>query len=297
MKNLSKNDMKTGRIYDKIFNIKLNSTSKERVLTFVRDSLARRVKFRIFTPNPEIVIQALKDQRFLETLNSSDLSVPDGIGLAQASKFLEMKTSHNKLLRFIVCLPQGLKVGYLTLFDKKQLFASLNIIRGRELFMDLVKLANKKGWKVFFLGGMGDVAEKTGKNLQESLKTVKIATDMGPILNREGNPINEKEIEIEKKTINKINEFSPQLLFVAFGAPKQERWVTKWLSKLNIGGAMVIGGTFDYYSKKMALPPTWMEEAGLEWIWRLIQEPRRIKRIFQAWPVFPLKVFWNKVTS
>jgi len=294
---MSKNSSKIDRNFANIFKVRLDSTSKARVLTFVRDSIGRNSKFSIFTLNPDIILEAVKDVKYREILNSSNLSIPDGIGLAQAVKYLGLQGPNNQILRFFSCFFQGLVVGLSTFFNKKWLLSSLTIIKGRELFLDLTKLANKKSWKVFFLGGRGDVGQKTKEKLQTSLKSVKIKTSAGPILDKEGKPVNRKEMELEKETINQINEFKPQLLFVAFGAPKQERWVYKWLSRLDIGGAMVVGGTFEYFADKVAFPPLWMEKGGLEWIWRLISQPQRIKRIFKAVIIFPLKVFWFKVNS
>jgi N-acetylglucosaminyldiphosphoundecaprenol N-acetyl-beta-D-mannosaminyltransferase len=81
---------------------------------------------------------------------------------------------------------------------------------------------------------------------------------------------------------------------VGFGAPKQEKWIYKWLPKLRVGGAMAVGGTFAYLSGQSKLPPKWMEERGLEWLWRLLNEPRRALRILKAVILFPLKISWYK---
>lgn len=158
------------------------------------------------------------------------------------------------------------------------------------MFMEMIKLANKKKWRVFLLGGENDESRLATEKLELSYKGIKFAFMSGPNLDFEANPRSEKEKEVEMEAINKINEFKPQILFVGFGAPEQEKWLSKWLSKLDVGGAMVVGGTFRYFSGQAKLPPTWMEDIGLEWFWRLLTEPWRIRRIFKAVVLFPLKV-------
>jgi N-acetylglucosaminyldiphosphoundecaprenol N-acetyl-beta-D-mannosaminyltransferase len=85
------------------------------------------------------------------------------------------------------------------------------------------------------------------------------------------------------------------LLFVAFGNPKQEIWIHNNFQKLDIGGAMAVGGAFRYVAGTSSLPPKWMERGGLEWVWRLVTEPARISRIFRAFPMFPLRIFWSRI--
>ena len=307
---------KKGRKQAHILSIDVHSTSKERVLSFVRGKLRNfdekpsKIKnFLIVTPNPEIVINAQhdnavvglthlfmqQDKELAEILNSANLSLPDGIGLAAAHKFASLPAPKCKIIRAPVLLIEGLVVGLAVLFNEKWLTEDLKILKGRETFLDLMKLANMKEWRVFLLGGEGNEVEDTEKNLQKSLKKVKIRSAQGPMLDKTANPHTEKDVLIEKEVIKSINNFRPHLLFVAYGAPKQEKWLNKWRGDLEIGGAMVVGGTFNYMAKKTALPPKGMEKLGLEWLWRLITQPKRAKRIFQAFPVFPLKVFWDRL--
>lgn len=286
-----------------ILSIKLSSTSEMRVLRFVRGRLrifdknaAKKVKFIIVTPNPEIVTKAQKDKKLARILNAANLSLPDGIGLAAAYKFMAFPAPKWKILRAPVLLIQGFVVGLAVLFGDRWLTKDLNIIKGREIFLELMKLANKKDWRVFLLGGEDGVAGKTVKNLQKSLKKVVLESAEGPMLDENAIPVSKKDVRIEKDAVRRINRLKPHLLFVALITPKQEKWLDKWMKDLNIGGAMVVGGTFDYMARKTALPPKWMEKLGLEWLWRLISQPGRAKRIFTAFPLFPLRVYWYRLT-
>jgi N-acetylglucosaminyldiphosphoundecaprenol N-acetyl-beta-D-mannosaminyltransferase len=269
------------------------------VLTFVRDSVARGYKFWITTPNPEIILAAQKDKILARAIENSDMALPDGVGLAQAAKFLELPNYSGNPLRPLILFFQGLYVGLATFINKKWLFSELRPIKGREMFIELVRLANKKRWKVFLFGGETGEARLAGQNLRKNFKRVRIAVNSGPAYNDEAEPVSFKDLALHKEVLAQINEFAPQVVFVALGAPKQEKWVYKNLPRLKVGGAAVVGGAFNYLAGNMDLPPKWMSEAGLEWLWRLITQPniKRIKRVLTAFPVFPLRVFWLKLTS
>ncbi len=165
------------------------------------------------------------------------------------------------------------------------------------MFLSLITLANKMGWRVFLFGGEHGEAEKAAENLKRNYKRVKIHFSQGAIYNKQAYPISQVDIKMHNDTVKEINAFKPQLLFVALGAPKQEKWLSNNLGKLKIGGAMVVGGTLRYLAGKSVLPPRWIEKSGLEWFWRLMHEPGRINRIFNALIVFPVKVFVFKLNK
>jgi len=82
--------------------------------------------------------------------------------------------------------------------------------------------------------------------------------------------------EDDQEVIDKINQAAPDILFIGLGFPKQEKWISKHLEDLDIKVAVCIGGVFDVISGKTKRAPRWMQDACLEWLWRLIQEPRRL---------------------
>ena len=87
------------------------------------------------------------------------------------------------------------------------------------------------------------------------------------------------------------------MLFVAFGAPKQEKWVYRSLNRLNTGLVMVVGGTFDYIAGKQKLPNKLIERIGLEWLWRLLTGSQRIDRVFNAVVKFPWIIIKSSCTN
>ncbi|MDP3994532.1 MAG: WecB/TagA/CpsF family glycosyltransferase [bacterium] len=261
----------------------------------VRDFIARGYRFLIVTPNPEIILMAQKDRELMQILNKADLAIPDGVALLAADKFSGLEVLGNSIFNFFKLVYCWILYFYVYTFDKQKLEGRVKLLKGRELFMDLVKLANKKGWRVFLLGGLGREAEISKQKLEIGYKKVKIQAFAGPKLDNKAEPVTEVDRVIEKDAIARINNFKPQLLFVAFGAPKQEKWTAGWLDKLDIGGAMVVGGTFSYIAGTGKIPPIWMDKCGLEWLWRLITEPVRAPRIFRATILFPLKVILCKI--
>lgn len=288
---------KSDRKFGRILNIGITSTSKEKVLAFVRDSLSHRKKFFVVTPNAEIVLASNSDPELAKSLNESDIAIPDGVALLSAIKLGVVNLPKNRILRFVKTFFFWILYFYVYTFDSQRLESGVRLIKGREMFLELTKLANKKHWKIFLLGGRKGEAEATANILSHSLKGVKIAYSSGPELNQAGGPASLDDREIEKSVVTHINNFAPQILFVGFGAPKQEKWTAKWYRKLNIGGAMVVGGTFNYIAGYASLPPRWMEKSGLEWLWRLVTQPWRAGRIFNAVVIFPLKVLSYKLKN
>ncbi|HKB88504.1 MAG TPA: WecB/TagA/CpsF family glycosyltransferase [Patescibacteria group bacterium] len=292
-----KNNNQMSQNHVNILGIHVLSTTIPQLLTSLREKMAHNIKFSIVTPNPELVLASTKNPELKIALNSATFSVPDAIGLSQATKYQSLNAPSNIFLRFPVTLFQGLVVGSATFFNRDWLTKELKPIKGRVLFEKLIELANKKEWKVFFLGGIGDEAEKAAEKLRKNYKMVKIGTFKGPKLDVDGEPKSESDKNLQKEAFSLINKFSPKLLFVAFGNPKQEIWIHKNLKYLDVGGAMAVGGTLRYVAGISKLPPKWMAKAGLEWVWRLITEPYRLGRIFNAFPIFPLRIFWFKVTD
>ncbi len=285
-----------------ILGVKIDSTELVEVLKYVGSRLKKftseavtKEKFYIVTPNPEQIMRASNDTVFTEILNNSDISLPDGIGLVAAHKFLSLPTTNSYLLKPILYFAQGLGVGFSIIFDRKWLEADLKAIQGRRIFIDLIQLANQNGWKVFLLGDRQKSAQKALAVLSENYKRVHLVGIAGPNLDDDANPKSRQDKEIEEKVVKKIQEEKPHLLFIGFGAPKQEKWLYRWYNKLEIGGAMVVGVTFDYISGKAKLPPNWIATLGLEWLWRILTGSQKWERVKVAVIDFPLKVFWEKI--
>lgn len=246
----------------RILGVKISSTDKDEVLEYVSSSLKTVSKFFIATPNPEIVLLAQKDKRLLQALNSADIALVDGIGLVWAARFLGLGR--------VVRTP------------------------GRMMFFHLLRLANEKHLKIYLLGATEGVNKASLSKITKEYPRIKVKGRSDIFVNKEGYSDNEKDIKMHIDILRDINTFKPDILFVALGAPKQEKWIYNNLKNLDIGGAMVIGGALDTFSGQVAKPPLWVSNMGLEWLWRVVLEPRRIRRIFKAVVLFPLAVMREK---
>lgn len=226
----------------------------------------------VCTPNPEMILEAQKNDQFLNVLNDSLLNIPDGIGVLWAATQIYNKNSKFKAifdLPLISIIPKRFK----------------NVLRERVTGVDLLqKICSKvvkKDLKIFFLGAGPGIAEKAAEILEERFPGLKIVGTFA------GSPLNEHRKEI----VNIINHSAPDILFVAYGAPKQEIWLAdnlKHLKTVKIG--IGVGGSFDFITGKQKRAPKFMQKLGLEWLYRVIQEPMRIKRIFNATIKFPIEV-------
>lgn len=290
---MSKNSLKTVNILD----IKLNSTSYKQVLTYIQEKLEGKEKFYIVTPNPEQVLLASDDELFKNILNNAAVSVPDGIGLIAAYKYMQLPRPKPVLKRIITLLKQGIHVGLAVIFDQKWLQSDLTLIKGRKLYEELMISADKKGQTAVFLGDDKQSAQKAAAQLREKLKNIKIHAFTGPVLNKNGNIKKRSDIEFENKLIGKINKVNPDFLFIGFGTPKQEKWLYRNYDRISFKCAAHIGGTFDYISGTRRSVPKWVEDYNFEWLFRLLSGSQRPSRIFAAVPQFAFRVFLNKLIN
>jgi len=248
-----------------ILNIKISTLNKVEVLNFIKTKLLNNNKIFITTPNPEFLLEANSNQRFKEIINSADLNVPDGVGLIWASNFIKT----NPILT--------------------------ERIAGSDLTQDIINIAKELNIKIFLLGGnsinqLEFIKNKIGENIIAGCNIGFEKEDWDNDLNYDQDKNN--------LLLEEINNSEAEIIFVAFGAPKQEYWIYDNFNKLkNIKLAIGIGGTFDFMSGYKKRAPMWMRKIGIEWLFRLIQEPKRIKRIFNAVIMFPIKILLNKIKS
>lgn len=273
------------RCIETILGIKVDSIDETRVLKQIQKWLGNKNGGRqriVVTPNPEIILLAQKDQALFSILNSADLSLPDGIGVVKAKSFLKAKAPKNVFLRSIVLFFKGLLIGLST---------QNHVVPGRVVFQKLLMLARRHKWRVFLLGGSRGSVENLVRSYQDKIAI----KGTGAISVNQAGFVPKGQGRREKAVIEQIRKFKPDLLFVGFGAPKQEKWLARNIKKLPVRVGMVVGGAFDYYGGRRALPPYIFEKLGLEWLWRFITQPWRARRIFNAVIVFPAKIYLYKL--
>ncbi len=275
---VSKSNSNNSGNYWQIFDIKLFGRGKGQVLEVLEQNLALGTKkYWIATVNPEFVMEAKKDREFMKILNKTSINVVDGIGLIWARELEKrFKKQDSRFMNKTRKCLLGLRTGVWVLRGKyKEQVAS-----GADLIVDLVKIAARDNKKIFLLGGWGDRAERTARYLSIKYQVSSIKYSSG-----------EPEIE-NKEVVKQINEFKPDILLVAYGMKKQEFWINKNIDKLDVGLVMGVGRSFDYYSGELKRAPMWVRKMGMEWLYSLIKEPKRLKRQL----VLP-KFLWKVVSK
>jgi len=268
----------------RILNVNIDAATRQEASEHLEKLFEAKVPAIICTPNTEIVIKAQDDPELLEILNIvSKLNIPDGIGIVWAARFLSLKAPSTPYLRqVIICLQWILTVIGLPLFPHLFRAPIPERIPGSEFIWDVVNFAKEHKHKVFLLGGGPTVAERCALELQTKLPELRVAGVYS------GSPAETaKIIEIVRKS-------KADILLLAFGAPKQEKWLSANLAKTGCRIGIGLGGTFDFIAGVRKRAPRWVQRIGFEWLYRLAQEPKRLVRQL-AIPMFMFKVLGAKM--
>ena len=160
-------------------------------------------------------------------------------------------------------------------------------IPGIDLLLLLCKKAQEKSWPVYLVGAKPGIAERAKENLREKFPQLKIS----------GSAHGYFDAEEEKRILLDISSQKPRIVFVGLNIPFQEKWIDR--NRANFQGMCVmgVGGSFDVLSGNLIRAPTWIQTCGLEWLFRLIQEPWRWKRVFTIPPVLIKAAFAPSVIS
>lgn len=237
-------------------NIKISVLSIEELIFHLEKYLNTESSNEIITTfNLDFLRISEYDEQFREICKNSILNLPDGIGITSLLK-----------LKYKVHVKR---------------------ITGNDIFPIILYLAKKLNLKVAIVGG----SELTSKKVNEKIiNEINISKDNLLCLSPEQNF--EFNKEKNNKVVTMVTEFKPDIVFAALGCPRQEKWLHKYISnfgsKLNVG----IGATLDFYSGEKKRSPEIIQRIGLEWLWRLFQEP---KRLFSRYVINDIP-FYSKYT-
>ena len=235
------------------------------------------------TPNAEILLESLKNSELNAFLKASDLNMPDTVSLIWASAVMAYKWSIPRAILELLLLP--IRKRKWAKSNKKVISERVS---GADVFFDICEEAKKQNKKLFFLGGMDNVSRNAALRIQNRFPGIQI---VGAIA---GSPRKEDE----EYYVELIKKAKPEILFIGYGCPAQELWIQRNLHKCpSVKVACGIGGTFDFVSGNIKRAPMFMQKIGFEWLWRLILEPKRIKRIWKAVFVFPYMFLKSRVSS
>ncbi len=253
--------------------------NREETLILIDNWIAKNdgVAKLVATAYSEFFVTARRDLDFRMALEGADLITPDGIGPLAAIYYAGIVVPSDNI---VVRIFKGLLTGGAILSGRVG-----QPVSGYWLFKTLVRQASERKLRVFLLGGFGDTAEKLAIKLVRENEGLNIESDAG------AQTAPEMVGEANEAVLSRINKFKPDFLFVAYGPVKQEKWLAANKGRLRAGVAIGVGGTFDEALGKVREAPVVFEKIGLKWLWRLLQQPQRLPRIFKATLVFAYLVF------
>ncbi len=185
------------------------------------------------------VMEAQHDPGFRAVLAEADLVVPDGMPLVWCARL----RGHALRRR----------------------------VYGPELMLTFCRETAAKGYRHFFYGGDSSVPERLAASLRQACPGICVAGTFSP-------PFRQLSPEEDAYIVEMIHRAAPDVLWVGLGAPKQEKWMYEHRDRLNVPVLVGVGAAFDFHAGTKRQAPRWMREHGLEWLFRLVQEPRRLWR-------------------
>lgn len=218
----------------RILNTYVNALSMDESIEEVEKIIKAR------KPTQHVVINALKvnlmreDPELRKIVNSCPLINADGASIVWAAKKLNIPLKER--------------------------------VAGIDLFQNLVRVANEKGYKIYLFGAKEEVVTKVKSILESEYPNLQIVGYRNGYFTDEDEP----------KIVEEMASSGADMMFVAFSSPKKEYWVSKYINQLNIPFVMGVGGSFDVVAGVTSRAPKWMQNHGLEWFYRFIQEPRRL---------------------
>lgn len=181
----------------------------------------------------------------------------------------------------IMAIPDG---GPLSTVGRKRGFKNMERTTGPSYMGEIFEISVEKGYRHYFYGSTEETLEKLYQELEKKYPRIQIAGMYSP-------PFRPLTVEEDEAIIKRINGTNPDFLWVGLGAPKQEKWMAVHQGRVN--GFMVgVGAGFDYYAENIDRAPEWMQKSNLEWVYRLIQDP---KRLFKRYLITNNKFIWNAI--
>jgi N-acetylglucosaminyldiphosphoundecaprenol N-acetyl-beta-D-mannosaminyltransferase len=218
----------------------VDAVTRQEALEVVEQLVKRGQGGAVFTPNVDHVVLADGNARMREAYARANLSLGDGMPLVWASHLLKEP------------LPEK--------------------VSGSDFVPLLLERAAERGWRVYFLGGAPGVAALARDRLRERLPALQVVGVDASQIDVDG------PIEQSKKLIERMREANPHLVLVALGAPKQEILIDRVRQELRPAVLFAVGGSLDFVAGTIPRAPRWISQSGLEWLFRLTREPRRLWR-------------------
>ena len=243
-----------------IWNVQIQTEALTDILGEIEERISRGIMHStLFCANPHSLVVAKKDNNFLTALNAAEFLIPDGSGIVFASKLL------------------GGTIG--------------RRVTGSDIMVGLAERWNEqKGKSFFFLGSSVEVLEKIRKKMLTEYPNVRVYGVHSPSFD------DTFSTDENKRILEIINRAAPTALGVGMTAPQQEKWIHQHRASLDVPFIAAVGAAFDYFAGTKRRASTPLQHAGLEWLPRLLREPRRMwKRNFVSTPTFLYYIMQQKI--
>ena len=219
-----------------ILGVAFDNVTFAETLSRIQAMIASRRPHYVVTANVDFLVQAQRDAELRQVLAEAHLVLCDGTPLVWASRLLGNP------------LPER--------------------VAGSDLAPQLIRLAAKNNYRLFLLGATPEANEQAAANVRTQFPNLFVAHYSPPF-----RPLPEMD---HTDIARRIRAVRPDILLAAFGCPKAEKWMARQYHALGVPVVIGVGGTIDFLAGRVRRAPVWMQRAGLEWLFRLCQEPRRL---------------------
>ncbi|OYW77333.1 MAG: hypothetical protein B7Z37_04620 [Verrucomicrobia bacterium 12-59-8] len=227
----------------RLMNVPFDVVTMPQTLERIGGMIDSKQPHYIATANVDFLVQSRRDTELRRILNDAHLVVCDGTPLVWLSKLLRRP------------LPER--------------------VAGSDLVPQLLARAEREGWRVFFLGGEPRTLKQAVRNIESKHPNIQIAGSYSP-------PFAPLDRMDHEGICERVREAKPEVLLVSFGCPKQEKWIARNYAALGVPVCIGVGATVDFLAGTVRRAPRWMQVAGMEWVFRLAQEPRRLLKRYST---------------
>ena len=242
-----------------LFGITISNLRFEQFCTEIKQFVQSGNTGYVVTPNVNHICLCHRDPQFNQVYQDAWHAIPDGTPILWAASLLG-KPLQEKL-------------------------------SGSDMVPKLSAYAAENDLSVYFLGGTPGTAEKTAQTLKEKHPNLTIAGHHCPPYGFEKDP------EQLQQTLNTVNQTKPHLCFIALGSPKQEIFMHNYQQELGANITIGVGASFDFMAGRIKRAPHWLQAIGLEWLWRLSMEPRRLWRRYLVEDIIFFKLLWKELRN
>lgn len=235
-----------------ILGVGINAIQMDNAISKMEEWIEKNEPHYVCVCNVNTIMECQKDERLRDIVNSAGLATPDGMPLVWLSKLN----------------------GY----------PYTERVYGPDLILAFCRVAQKKGYSNFFYGGASSVPEKLVQNLHKRFPRLKVVGTYSP-------PFRSLTQEEDQAVIEMINKASPDVIWVGISTPEKEKWMADHLGSIVAPVMVGVGAAFNFFSGQIKQAPKWMQRSGLEWFFRLSQEPERLWYRYSIYnPLFVLNL-------